>query len=350
MKTIAAPKLVSIVAAIVEGGGSSAAEASTIAERLVDSNLVGHDSHGVVRVGKYLEWMHSGWVVANQAPSIVFESDTIAIVDGNRGFGQVVGEFATKFGVAKAAKTGIAMIGLRNCGHLGRLGDWAEIAAAAGQVSLHFLNTSGAMRVAPFGGSDRRLSTNPLAVGVPLAGTDPAILDITTSTVAEGKLMIALNKGEQVPEGWIVDKHGRPTIEPKDFYDGGALLTIGAHKGSGLSIITDLLAGAITTGRSSDPDDDVLRNNMLSIFIAPAVYDPSGAVLAEARRFVEFVKASPPARPGEPVLAPGDVERRNRAARLASGVQIDDKTWSDLIAAAASVGIDKGKVNAIASG
>ena len=350
MKTIAAPKLVSIVAAIMEGGGSSAAEASTIAERLVDSNLVGHDSHGVVRVGKYLEWVREGWLKPNAAPSIIFDSEALAIIDGNRGFGQVVGEFATKFGVAKAAKTGIAMIGLRNCGHLGRLGDWAEIAAAAGQVSLHFLNTSGAMRVAPFGGSDRRLSTNPLAVGVPLAGADPAILDITTSTVAEGKLMIALNKGEQVPDGWIVDKHGRPTIEPKDFYDGGALLTIGAHKGSGLSIITDLLAGAVTTGRSSDPGDDVLRNNMLSIFIAPVVYDPSGAVLAEARRFVDFVKASPPVRPGEPVLAPGDVERRNRAARLASGVQIDDKTWSDLLAAAASVGIDEGKVSAIASG
>ena len=145
------------------------------------------------------------------------------------------------------------MIGLRNCGHLGRLGDWAEMAAEAGQVSLHFLNTSGAQRVAPFGGSDRRLSTNPMAIGVPLAGAPPAILDITTSTVAEGKLMVASNKGEHVPEGWIVDKHGRPTTDPKDFYDGGALLTIGAHKGSGLSILTDLLAGAVTTGSSSDP-------------------------------------------------------------------------------------------------
>jgi uncharacterized oxidoreductase len=349
MKTVAAANLVTIVAAIMEAGGSSEAEARTIAARLVDSNLVGHDSHGVIRVSKYLEWVHAGWLKPNAAPSIVFDSEALAIIDGNRGFGQVVGEFATRFGVAKAAKTGIAMIGLRNCGHLGRLGDWAEIAAAAGQVSLHFLNTSGAMRVAPFGGSDRRLSTNPLAVGVPLADADPAILDITTSTVAEGKLMVALNKGEQVPAGWIVDKHGRPTVEPKDFYDGGALLTIGAHKGSGLSIITDLLAGAVTTGRSSDPDDDVLRNNMLSIFIAPAVYDPSGGVLEEARRFVEFVKASPPVTPGEPVLAPGDVERRNRAARLAKGVALDDKTWSDLLAAAASVGIDAEKFAAIAA-
>jgi uncharacterized oxidoreductase len=316
----------------MEAGGSSEAEARTIAERLVDSNLVGHESHGVLRVGKYLEWVRAGWLRPNAAPSIVFDSDALAIIDGNRGFGQVVGEFATRFGVAKAAKTGIAMIGLRNCGHLGRLGDWAEIAAVAGQVSLHFLNTSGAMRVAPFGGSDRRLSTNPLAVGVPLAGADPAILDITTSTVAEGKLMVALNKGEHVPEGWIVDKRGRPTVEPKDFYDGGALLT-----------------GAITTGRSSDPDDDVLRNNMLSIFIAPAVYDPTSGVLAEARRFVDFVKASPPVTPGQPVLAPGDVERRNRAERLANGVALDDKTWSDLLVAAASVGIAADRFAAIAA-
>jgi uncharacterized oxidoreductase len=156
-----------------------------------------------------------------------------------------------------------------------------------------------------------------------------------------------MNKGEQVPEGWIIDKTGAPTTEPKDFYAGGALLTVGAHKGSGLSMITDLLAGAVSTGRSSDPDDTILRNNMLSIYIAPGVYDPEGGVAREARRFVDFVKASPPAKPGEPVLAPGDVERRNRASRLANGVPIDDKTWTDLIAAAASVGIDAPKAEAL---
>src|SRR4029434_1459306 len=167
----------------------------------------GHDSHGVLRVGKYLEWVRDGTLKPNTAPEIVFDSDTIAIVDGRRGFGQVTGEFATRMGIAKARVKGIAMIGLRNCGHLGRLGDWAEMAAEAGQVSLHFLNTSGAQRVAPFGGSDRRLSTNPMAVGVPRAGADPVILDITTSTVAEGKLMVALKQGAAVPAGWSVDKH-----------------------------------------------------------------------------------------------------------------------------------------------
>jgi uncharacterized oxidoreductase len=285
-----------------------------------------------------------GWLSPNTPPTIVFESETLAIIDGNRGFGQVTGEFATKLGIAKARVTGVAMIGLRNCGHLGRLGDWAEMAAAAGQVSLHFLNTSGAQRVAPFGGSDKRLSTNPMAIGVPLAGGAPAILDITTSTVAEGKLMVASNKGEHVPEGWIVDKHGMPTTDPKDFYDGGALLTIGAHKGSGLSILTDLLAGAVTTGKSSDPTDTVLRNNMLSIYIAPAVYDKDGAVLIEAQRLVDWVKASPPTIAGKPVLAPGEIERCTRATRLANGVPLDDTTWRDLVAAAGWVGIDAAQV------
>ena len=340
MRTLPAARLVDIVATIMEGAGCNAGEARTVATRLVDSNLVGHDSHGVLRVGKYLEWVREGNLRPNRTPRIVFESETIAIVDGDRGFGQVVGEFAGALGTRMAARQGIAMIGLRNCGHLGRLGDWAELAASHGQVSLHFLNTSGAQRVAPFGGSDRRLSTNPLCVGIPQAGTDPVILDITTSTVAEGKLMVAMNKGEQVPPGWIVDAKGKPTTDPNDFYAGGALLTIGGHKGSGLSIVTDLLAGALTLGRSSDPGDTVLRNNMLSIYIAPSVYDPGGEVLREVRRFVDWVKASPPATAGQPVLAPGDVERETRARRLRDGVPLDDTTWNDLVAAAKSVGVD----------
>jgi uncharacterized oxidoreductase len=300
-----------------------------------------------LRVSKYLEWVRQGWLVPNQTPTVVFESDTIAIVDGNRGFGQVIGEFAGKLGIAKAAKSGIALVGLRNCGHLGRVGDWAELAALAGQASLHFLNTSGAQRVAPFGGSDRRLSTNPITIGVPVAGSDPVILDVTTSTVAEGKLMVALNKGEPVPEGCIIDKNGKPTTDPRDFYEGGALLTVGAHKGSGLSIVVDLLAGALSTGRSSDPADTVLRNNMLSIYIAPAVYDASGAVPREVARFVEWVRASPPAKPGQPVLMPGEVERKTRAARRVAGIHLDDKTWTDLLEAARSVGIPEANAHAM---
>ncbi|HEV2685407.1 MAG TPA: Ldh family oxidoreductase, partial [Actinomycetota bacterium] len=192
MRPVPASRLVELVTAIMHAAGCNRDEAAAIARRLVDSNLVGHDSHGVLRVSRYLDWMRKGWVKANQAPSVVFENDAIAIVDGNRGFGQVVGEFAGSLGTSKAAKGGIALVGLRNCGHLGRVGDWAELAAAAGQVSLHFLNTSGAQRVAPFGGSDRRLSTNPITIGIPVKDGEPIIVDMTTSMAAEGKLMVAV--------------------------------------------------------------------------------------------------------------------------------------------------------------
>ena len=348
MRLVRADRLVALVAAIMEGGGSAVAEAATIARRLVDSNLAGHDSHGVIRVGKYLDWVREGNLRPNAQPEVVFDSGAVVIVDGNRGFGQVIGEFAGALGIRKARTSGIALVGLRNCGHLGRLGDWAELAAEAGQVSLHFLNTSGAQRVAPFGGSDRRLSTNPLCVGIPQQGADPVILDITTSMVAEGKLMVAMNKGESVPEGWIVDAQGHPTTDPRDFYAGGALLTIGAHKGSGLSMVTDLLAGALTMGRSSDPSDTAIRNNMLSIYIAPSFYDREDQVPEEIRRFVDWVKASPPLDPAQPVLAPGEIERTMRAKRMREGVPLDDATWNDIVAAATSVGIAPARVDAMA--
>src|SRR5690242_18129617 len=339
MLTLRAPDLVLLVEAIMRGVGCAPAEAQAVATRLVDANCVGHESHGVIRVAKYVSWVRDGTLRPNTAATVVVDTPTLAIVDGNRGFGQVIGEHATRLGVAKAAECGIALIGLRNCGHLGRVGDWAELAAAAGQVSLHFLNTSGAQRVAPFGGSDRRLSTNPITIGVPVSGGNPVIVDVTTSSVAEGKLFVAINKGEAVPPGWIIDKRGRPTTDPKEFYDGGALLTVGAHKGSGLSIVVDLLAGALSTGRSSDPDDTVIRNNMLSIYIAPDVYDRGHVVADEIARFVAWVKASPPAVPGQPVLMPGDIERRTRATRTAEGIAVDDKTWSDLLDAARLVNI-----------
>src|SRR4029453_12224381 len=215
------------------------------------------------------------------------------------------------------------------------------------QVSLHFLNTSNGMRVAPFGGSDRRLSTNPITIGVPVAGGEPVIVDLTTSMVAEGKLMVAVNRDERVPEGWIIDKHGQPTTDPKDFYDGGALLTVGGHKGSRRSIFTALLAGAISPGKSSDPADSVLRNNMLSIYIAPEIYDAQAAVAQEVIRFIDWVKASPPLCSDAPVLLPGEIERKTRSERAARGIPLDEKTRADLLAAAASVGITAARAQAM---
>src|SRR5205814_5331170 len=208
---------------------------------------------------------------AKQDVHIVFASDVIADVDGQCGFRPDMGDRAMQVGIAKCAKLGLAAVALRNPGHLGRIGDWAELAAHAGLLSLHFVNTSGVgILVAPVGGSERRLSANPVAAGIPVRNGPPIIWDISTSMVAEGKIRVALNKGVTVPDGCLIDSEGRPTNEPKVFYGPppGAILPFGGHKGYGLSIIADILAGALTGNGCSNPAATRLTNGMLTILLA----------------------------------------------------------------------------------
>src|SRR5207237_4983185 len=157
--------------------------------------------------------------LANRTIQVVFENEALAVVDGQFGFGQSIGEQAMRLGIDKVARHGVAVVALRNSGHLGRIGDWALLAAEAGKLSLHFVNTSGAgILVAPYGGINRRLSANPIAAGVPTANGDPLVLDMSACTIAEGKIKVALNKGVPVPENCIIDSKGRPTTDPKVFY------------------------------------------------------------------------------------------------------------------------------------
>src|SRR3979490_1662552 len=181
--------------------GCQAEEAQRIGHYRTEANLVGHDSHGVIRVSYYIDWLKAGKVLANQHIRVLFENEAIAVVDGQYGFGQSIGEQAMRLGIEKSARHGVAVVALRNSGHLGRIGDWPLLAAEAGKISLHFVNTTGAgILVAPFGGINRRLSANPIAAGIPLAGRHPLLLDISTCTLAEGKIRVALNKGVPVPE------------------------------------------------------------------------------------------------------------------------------------------------------
>jgi uncharacterized oxidoreductase len=196
----------------------------------------------------------------------------------------------------------------------------------------------------PFGGSDRRLSLCVIAVGVPCADRPPVILDIATSTVAEGKIFVARNKGVRVPEGWLIDKDGRPTTDPNDLYAGGALLPFGGHKGSGLGIITDLLAGALTGAGTSQRRETTLINTMCSIYIDPDRLPDRAAFDAETAAFLDWVKASPPATPGGEVLLPGDVERRTREQRMQDGIPLDDTTLQEICEAAESVGVTRTEV------
>jgi uncharacterized oxidoreductase len=345
MQNLEAERLERLVGAIFEHAESTPEEARTIARHLVGANLVGHDSHGVIRVSRYVAYWREGKVRANQQATIAFETDSTALVDGHRGYGQVLGEQAVRIGIAKAEKCGIAMVGLRDVGHVGRVGDWAEMAADAGQVSLHFVGTTGiGALMVPFGGSDRRLSLCVVAAGIPRGAGPPVIYDVATSVVAEGKVFVAKNKGVRLPDGHLIDKDGKPTTDPNDLYAGGALLPFGGHKGSGLAIVADLLAGALTGAGTSQRREQEMINTMCSIYIDPDRLPDRAAFDAEVDAFVEWVKGSPPAAAGGEVLLPGDIERRTRAERLRQGIPLDDTTLGEIAEAAVSLGMARAEV------
>jgi uncharacterized oxidoreductase len=236
-------------------------------------------------------------------------------------------------------------VAIRNSGHLGRIGAWAEDLAEKGYASFHFVNTSGfGILVAPYGGSDRRLSANPVAAGAPVKDGRPLILDIATSVIAEGKIQVSRNKGEKLPPGMVLDGTGHPTTDPEAFYADppGAILPFGGHKGSGLSLFCEILAGSLTGGLASNPKTPTagrLVNNMLTLAFDPAVFGGSELFYADVKRLMEWTRASPPIELGGSVLLPGEIEDRTRAEREANGIPIDGETWAKIVAAAASMGV-----------
>ena len=340
---IAHDRLKRLVTAIFEAAGLRAPEPEKIAHHLVDSNLAGHDSHGVIRVPAYVGWLKDGKIFQNKHVRIVFENEAVAVLDGQFGFGQVLGEETMELGIRKCAKHGVAVVALRNSGHLGRIGDWAEMAVRAGKISLHFVNTSGAgILVAPTGGISRRLSANPVAAGVPVKNGPPMILDISTSTIAEGKVKVALNKGVPAPDNCLIDPQGRPTNDPKTFYGPppGAILPFGGHKGYALGMIAEMLAGALTGGSCSDPKNaHRVVNNMLTIVLDPRFFEQDEAFAQEVNRFIAYVRSSDKVSPDAEILMPGEPEARTREKRARDGIEIDDTTWNQIRQTARSVNL-----------
>ena len=290
-----------------------------------------------------MQWLKAGKVRADQSIQVAFENEAIAVVDGQMGFGQTIGEQAVELGVDKCKKHGVSVIALRNSGHLGRIGDWPLQAAQAGVLSLHFVNTTGAgILVAPFGGTERRLSANPIAAGIPIEGAPPILLDISACTLAEGKIRVALNKGASVPEGCIIDSRGQPTTDPKVFYGNppGAILPIAGHKGYGLAMLCEVLAGALTGGGCSNPKNaDKVLNSMLSIYLHSSFFQKDAEFGAEIERFVAYVKSSAKVTPDGEILVPGEIEERTKARRLRDGIEIDATTWEQLTTTAKAMGV-----------
>lgn len=353
---IKADALERLVAAIFVGEGCSEAEAAAIGRHLVSSNLAGHDSHGVIRVPRYVSGLREGKVLKGQTIKVVSESGAMAVLDGGYGFGQWIGEQAVAFGLEKArASGGTAIVALRNSGHIGRIGGWAEIAAEAGFVSVHFVNVAGSLLVAPFGGVDRRMSTAPFCVGVPRAGTPPIILDFATSLVAEGKVLVASNGGKPLPEGALIEPDGRLSTDPQTLYGPitgpgqripgrgkGSIRAMGEHKGSGLAFMCEILAGALTGGGCAGPAPrERITNGMLSIYMSPAAFGSDTGFTQELRQYVDFFKSSRPDHEGGEVLTPGEPELRYRAKRLKDGVPLEAETWDALRSAAKGAGLDE---------
>ena len=352
MKTLSPAALKQLVADIFVRAGCGSDEAAEVGDHLVEANLAGHDSHGVIRVPIYLDWMQQKKVIPGQSLDVVIDAGPLAVADAGLGFGQWLGRRAVAMGIGKCREFGVAVVALRNAAHLGRIGTWAEIAADAGLVSLHFVNTTGlGMFVVPAGGRDARLSVNPVCVGIPIEGRDAIILDIAAAASAEGKLKVARNKGVPVPDNTIVDADGNPTNDANDFYGPpgsrpvGAILPFGSYKGYGLGLVAEILAGALTGGGCSEPGKTQLEQGMLSIYVDPAKLQSREPLFDEIRRYVDFVKSSRPIDPANPVLLPGEIENRNRATR-SNGLEVDDTTWSQIVGAAESVGVDESLISA----
>ncbi len=330
--------LIAFVAELFTATGSDADEAHKVAFGLAEANLVGHDSHGVLRVPIYLADLDAGVVARGQRPELIADNAAMSTFDGHGGLGQVAGETVMAHGIAKAREMGTASVALRNVGHLGRIGRWAEQAAAEGLLSLHFVNTSGGaeanvLLVAPYGGRDRRMSVNPMCIGLPRPGRAPIVMDATIAATAGGKVMAAHNRGDQLPPGQIVDRDGRPSTTPKDLFDGGAILPFGDHRGYALSFMIDVLAGALTGGGCSAQPRHPKMNNMASIFIDPGRI--SGAMFTDdLDAYAGWMKVGPPAVPGGEILLPGEMELRVAEARRREGIPLDATTLGQLQALA----------------
>ena len=330
------------IEAVVAAGGSDAREAGIVAENLVTANLTGHDSHGVGMIPRYVDSLLEGGLKVNRHPSMVFDGGAMITLDGQSGYGQVIGLEAMEIGIERARKHGICVMGLGRSHHLCRIGQWAEQAVAAGLVSLHFTNVISRSIVAPHGGADARFGTNPMTVGIPIPNEPPFILDMATSAVAQGKIRVAHNKREKVSADWLIDDRGNPTPDPRFgvIEPFGALRTFGLHKGYGLAVVCELLGGALTGGGTWHSDDRSKKrvwNGMLTILIDPRRLGTSDSFATETTAFLESLRRSPVAPGFDKVRIAGEPERETRAKREREGIAVDENTWEEIVAAGAKL-------------
>jgi uncharacterized oxidoreductase len=341
---VAAEELKAIVRVMCTAKGSSEMEAAMVADNLIEANLTGHDSHGIGMMPTYVESFLKGTLKLNQTVHIVRDAGPVLVLNAQRGYGQAIGVQAMRLGMERAAKHGVCLVATRNAHHLGRIGAWAEQCAANGFASMHYTNVLSRPAVAPFGGRDGRFSTNPFTAAVPRTNGEHIVLDMATSKVALGKMRVAVRRGKPAPRDSVLDASGEPTDDPNVMYarPSGAMLPFGEHKGSGLALICELFAGALGGGGTiaTIEGDGMPVNGMLSVIFKPDALDVPERTAPAVEGLYQWVKASPPRDPANPVLVAGEPERRTKATRLANGVPIEEATWTELIAAGRKINID----------
>lgn len=341
MTTIAADRLQHLGSCIFAALGTPPADADWIATLLVRANLRGHDSHGVIRIPQYVGSVRAGETNPRPAMTLLHETPTTAILDGDAGFGQVVARRATEVALDRAARQGLAAVGVRRANHIGRLADYAEFAAERGFVGLVWANAPTAPSVVPHGGLDRRLSTNPLAVAVPGPGGGVAIsVDLATSIVAEGKVRVRRNRKEPLPDGWAIDADGRPVTDSTAFYGPprAGLLPIGGHKGTALGLVVEVLGGILSGEGAIAGQTGPVHNGTFIVLIEVARFLPLAEFGRQVADLVRWVKTARPAA-GAEVLVPGEPEARSEARRRAEGIPVEDETWRQIEVIAAELGV-----------
>jgi hydroxycarboxylate dehydrogenase B len=344
--TLSADKLTNFADALFRASGVPDEEASRVARSLVDANLCGPDSHGLIRVVQYIEAIRDGRLKPGAPFTVVKQTAGVLVVDGGQGLGQVQAHRLLDRLVPRAQALGLAAGTLMHCGHIGRLGEYAEAAAAHKLALLASVNNHGFGRgVAPPGGKEARIGTNPLCVGVPTRA-EPVVLDIGTSVVAEGKVRVAFNKGEQVPAGWLLDPEGRPTTDPSVLYKEprGSILPLGgpqAYKGFGIGLVLDMLVGGLSGAPCSTPGaPNLSANAVLFLVLDIDQFTGAGHFLSETTGLANNIRACPKAEGAPEILLPGDPERRAKAQRGKTGIPLDDGTWQQLTLLAERLQVD----------
>lgn len=336
-----APHLHAISRNIFVAAGVAQHIAEDVSEILVNANLAGHDSHGVLRVPAYLRSIDGGSLKPNAEPKTLTETSNTLSVDGQGSFGHYTSRWSIHKAIEKAKTAASCSVSIRNTGHIGRLGEYAEVATRAGCIALISVGGGGRGRgpTVPFGGAEGAFGTNPIAIGVPTGDNSPFIVDYATSMVAEGKIQVARSKGIDLPEGCILDKNGNPSVKPADFYDGGSLLAFGKHKGYALAMFTCLLGGLSGTF-------NVEQGSMNGIFMQTLdvnAFTPVDEYQKGVRAFLDGIKSTPPAPGFDAVLVPGDFEHQSRTQRLVDGIEIPDTIYNQLQECADKLSISIGE-------